>query len=159
MTPYTIDKNIHHALGIQLNNLTWSLLVKEERTPEDDFKMITYAYGSQYHWSISPKWMPINEQRGEWLLSHVFAVLGNGEKALKHAQTCLALTEKNKYTGFDRAYAFEAMARAFAAIEDGEQAKVYFEKAEIAGNDISGEEDKKLFFSDLNAPPWYGVKE
>lgn len=133
--------------------------MKEERTPEDDTKMIAYAFGSQYHWALSPKWTSINEQRGEWLISHVFAVLGNGEKALSHAQTCLELTEKNKYTGFDRAYAYEAMARAFAATKDDEQAKVYYQKAVTAGNEIPGEEDKKFFISDLNAPPWYGIKE
>ena len=45
---------------------------------------------SQYHWREvgGPP-----ETRGEWLVSHVYAVLGRPEPALDHARRCLELAD------------------------------------------------------------------
>ncbi len=157
MTDYTINKNIHHYLGIELNIQVWNLLAKEERKPEEDSKMIAMAFGSQYHWYKSPNWQPVNAQRGEWIISHVFAVLGKGKEALNHAESCMKMTEEQNLTGFDLAYAYEAMARAHAANQNIDQSKEFYQKATLAGNEITGE-DRKLFLADLTSEPWFGLK-
>lgn len=150
------EQECHKRFAIQLNNLVWSLLQKENRTAEDNDKIIHAAHASHYHWSIIGE--PINFQRGEWLISHVYAVLNRPEPALYHAKKCMELTEEHKYVDFDLAYAYEAMARAYAAAGNVSEAKKYIQLTQEAGEKIKKEEDRKLFMSDFAAEPWYGVK-
>ena len=46
------EQEYHERFAIQLNNLVWNLLQKENRTEEDNNKMIHAAHASHYHWSI-----------------------------------------------------------------------------------------------------------
>ena len=80
-------------MGIEMNIQTWRLLEKKERSEQDVLRMIMFAKASLYHWKHSPNFQPINEQRGEWMISRVFAVLGKGETALSHAEKTIELTE------------------------------------------------------------------
>ncbi|GIT32099.1 MAG: hypothetical protein Ct9H300mP2_1780 [Candidatus Neomarinimicrobiota bacterium] len=41
---------MHQSLAINLNQETWGLLEREDRTDNDDQRMITFAKGSLYHW-------------------------------------------------------------------------------------------------------------
>jgi tetratricopeptide (TPR) repeat protein len=150
------EQECHKNFAIQLNNLVWNLLQKENRTTEDNDKMIHAAHASYYHWSVIGE--PINFQRGEWLISHVYAVLNIPEPALYHARKCMELTEEYKFVDFDLAYAYEALARAYAAAGNLSEAKKYIQLAQEAGEKIKQEEDRKLFMSDFAAEPWYGVK-
>lgn len=150
------EKECHKHFAIQLNNLVWELLQKESRTVEDGDKMVHAAHASCYHWGEIGE--PINKQRGEWLISHVYAVLKRPDPALFHAQKCLKLTEKHKFVDFDLAYAYEAMARALAASGNAPEGKKYHTQAQEAGDKIKNEEDKKIFLADFAAQPWYGVK-
>src|SRR5689334_7234608 len=102
----------HKFFGIELNMKTWDLLGKKNRTDVDNDMMIHAAHGSYYHWSIGGT--PTNFTRAEWLLSHVYAVLGKPEPALSHARRALKICLDNKIGDFDLAYAHEAMARALA---------------------------------------------
>mgnify|MGYP006304951731 CR=1 FL=1 len=118
--------------------------------------MIRLAYASLYHWSVIGE--PINEQRGEWMVSHVWAVLGRGDPALYHAEKCWKLTEELGLAGFDLAYAREALARANAATGNDAEALKQFEEAEKAAEKIPGDEDRKLFLADLEKGPWFGIR-
>ena len=149
MKNYELTPNIHHYLAIEMNMQTWNLLSKEDRNGQDNHRMMAFAFASHYHWYRSPSWQPENAQRGEWLISHVFAVLGKGEKALEHAEKCLELTEEHKFEDFDLAYAFEAMARAYKILDDKAKHQEYYQLAEEAGNKIVQEQDRKIFFDDL----------
>ncbi|MCD4651254.1 MAG: hypothetical protein K8S56_05645 [Candidatus Cloacimonetes bacterium] len=156
MAGFELSGKSHHFMGIELNNQVWNLLQKENRTPEDINRMINYALASQHHWYKSPHWQPVNAQRGEWMISHVFAVSGIGESALKHARNCLRLTEEHAFNDFDLAYAYEAMARAYSSLKDKDNYQKYYQLAEEAGNNIASEEDKSVFMGDLKADPWMG---
>jgi len=156
---FTSEDKLHHYLGIELNIQTWNLLCQKKRTDEDNMRMIQFAKGSLFHWELSPVWEPVNTQRGEWMLSHVFAVLGKGELALQHAEKCMELTKKHKFDGFDLGYAYESMARAYACMGKTEEYKKFYNLAESTGNIITDEEDKKIFLSDLNSQPWFGMKK
>lgn len=118
--------------------------------------MLWNAFTSIYHWSKIGE--PVNVQRGEWLISHVYAVLGIGKEAVRHAEKCLKLTETLKLKGFDLAYAYECSARAYAVAGDKDKFDEFFKKAQEAGEKIENADDKKLFFSDLNSEPWNGMK-
>jgi hypothetical protein len=150
------EQECHKRFAVKLNNLTWELLMKKDRTEDDDQTMIHAAHASLYHWSLVGT--EINLQRGEWMVSHVYAVLNRPEPALYHAKRCLAITEKHRFVDFDLAYAYEAMARAQACAGNADEAKKYIKLAAEAGVKIKEEEDKKIFMGDFAAEPWYGMK-
>jgi len=129
--------------------------MKKDRTSQDESRMIPFALGSQFHWYKSPNWQPVNAQRGEWLISHVYSVMGREDRALIHAKNCMEFTEEQDLKDFDLAYAYEAMARAYASAKDKDNFEKYYKLAKDSGEKIASEEDKKVFMSDFEAEPWY----
>ena len=113
--------------------------------------MLVFAFGSLFHWSHSPSCQPVNLQRGECLISHVYAVLKNGKKALKHAENCFEITKEHNIKDFDLAYSYEALYRAYKILGDTEKENYFFNKAKEAAENIRDKEDKEIFLSDLNS--------
>src|SRR5256886_13518735 len=106
------DFEWNRKMAAHLFNSTWVLLEKKARSKEESDTMIHMAHASRYHWVVvgGPKELAI----GEWQISRVYAVLGRPEPALYHAQRALEICEANKIGDFPLAYAYEALARAFA---------------------------------------------
>jgi uncharacterized protein YndB with AHSA1/START domain len=144
----------HRAFARSLNGLVWRLLARTGRTADDDARMVDAAHASQYHWREAGG-PPAT--RGEWLVSHVYAVLGRPEPALHHARRCLALADGPEVADFDTAYAAEAMARALACAGDLDQAAGWHSRATAAGATIADDEDRKIFTEDLTTGPWFGL--
>lgn len=140
------------------NGQVWKLLGNTDRSSEEDEEMVRAAFASLYHWTYAGT--ETHHQRGEWMIAHVYTVLGDAGPALKHAQRCLELTKahKGQMQDFDIAYAYEGMARANALAGDAETAKKYLELAKSAGEDIADAEDKEWFVGDLAGGEWYGVE-
>ncbi len=149
------EAQAHRHFAISLNNLVWSLLEKSDRSDEDCDTMVHAAHASCYHWMIAGT--AENRTRGEWLISRVYAVLGSPEPALHHALAALDACTDNHLAGFDLAYAHEACARAYAANGEEEECRKYGEQAVALGEKIEGDEDRRLFFSDLRVEPWFGL--
>jgi hypothetical protein len=143
------DLERHRLLGAELNGLVWELLDKSDRLPADDERMLHAAHASCYHWLEAGT--PANHARGEWLISRVYAVLDKPEPALHFARRCLEICEKHGIGDFDIAYAYEAMARAYSLVDDQAQFDRFLGLAREAGDAIAGDEDKKLFLSDLSS--------
>jgi hypothetical protein len=150
-----IDEDAHRTFGVAANNRAWELLGNEARTPEQDRELVDAAHASLWHWRHAGTL--VNEQRGEWLVSHVYAVLGNGDVALAHAERCRALTEEGALDGFDLAYSCEAMARAHAARGDVEPAGTWRERAQSVAATVADDEDRAVLEGDLAAGPWYSI--
>ena len=146
-------------MGIELNIQTWKLLEKVDRNDNDDKRMLNFAKASLYHWQRSPHFKPLNKQRGEWLISRIYAVLNQGEESLEHANICMNITEEESLKDFDLAYAYECKARAFATLGDSEKMNNCFLNAKSFGEKIKSEEDRKIFFNDLYKDPWYECLE
>ena len=145
----------HRAFARSLNNLVWRLLAKSGRTAGDDARMVDAAHASLYHWREvgGPP-----ATRGEWLVAHVYAVLGRPEPALHHARRCLDLAGAEPgVADFDHTYAAEAMARALACAGDLEPAAGWHSRATAAGATIADDEDRKIFTEDLATGPWFGL--
>ena len=138
----------HRDAAVAANNRTWELLGNDARTEADTREMVHVAHASLWHWLQCGEIE--NEQRGEWLVSHVYAVIGRGEPAMFHARRCLEITEAAGLQGFDRAYAYEAMARALA-LEDDPSAADWRARAEQTGAEIADPEDRAIFEADLNS--------
>jgi hypothetical protein len=136
----------HRELARALNRAVWDALASD-RDPVADAVMVDTAHASLYHWRIAGG--PLEEARGEWLVSHVYAVLGRAEPALHHARRCYDLTVANGFGDFDLAYAYEGLARALTVA--GEDATTWHAKAVEQGAAIADGEDRAIFQADLAA--------
>jgi DNA-binding transcriptional MerR regulator len=152
-SPGTGTVTDERMLAAQLFNETWRLLEMEQRTREDDDRMIHMAHASRYHWGQVPTATPAHLARGEWQVSRVYAVLGRAEPALHHARRVLDLCTENKIGDWDLAFAYEALARAHAVAGDAEQARAATDQALAAAEDITEDEDRDLVYADLETIP------
>ena len=69
------------------------------------------------------------------------------------------ITMNESLKDFDLAYAYECMARAYAALGFPQKMNKCYSNAKAIGETIKKIEDKKLFFSDLYSEPWYDGKK
>jgi DNA-binding transcriptional MerR regulator len=140
-------------LAAQLFNETWRLMEQEDRSRQDDDRMIHTAHASRYHWGQVATATPAHLARGEWQISRVYTVLGRAEPALHHARRVLDLCQENSIGDWDLAFAYEALARAHAVAGDAGQAREYTDQALAAAKDISEDEDRELVLADLETIP------
>jgi hypothetical protein len=153
------EAEAHRHFAIKFNGMAWDLLDKAERTLEEEERMLYSAFASCRHWLEAGT--SVHHQRGEWLIARVYSVLGLGEAAVRHANRCLDLTERHsdEMEDFDRAFAYEAAARAHAIAGNREEALRYIALAEKAGAAVADEENKKIFSGDFHGGPWAGLKQ
>ena len=153
-TQFTLDE-AQLRFAKKIHGRVWTLLEKSERSKTDDEEMVDAAHASLFHWRSAGT--GLNHQRGEWLITRVYTVIGDKYAAMRHAVRCWELTEEHKdlMSDFDIAFAHECIARAYALNGEMENAQANKEKAEQAGTEIADAEDRKYFFSDLENGPWY----
>ncbi len=101
-------------LAIKLFNETWDLIDKTNRTDAETITMLHKAHTSCYLWREANK--PLNNARGEWQVSRVYSILGEGRLALLHGAYSLELCLENGIGDFDLAFGYEAVARAYKAL-------------------------------------------
>jgi len=128
------EQELHRKFAVDLFNRTWDLLDKEDRTPEEADTMIHAAHASRFHWGEIGT--PLEFERGEWQIARVYAVLNRPQAALYHAQRCLDLCRANEIGDFDLAFAYEALARAYAVAGDSAKSGEYIELAMQAAEQI-----------------------
>lgn len=139
----------HRNFAVNLFNFTWSLLDKKDRTKEEEDQMIHAAHASRYHWGEIGTFLEF--ERGEWQISRVYLVLKRSEPALHHARRCLEICKENQIGGFDLAFAYEAIARAYSIAREPVECKRYLKLAEDAGKLIEKKGDKDYFLSELKS--------
>ena len=141
----------HRRFAAHLFNSTWKLILKKHRTKEDDETMIHMAHASRFHWGVvgGPQEISI----GEWQVSRVYAVLKRPEPALYHAERCLEVCQGGRVGDFPLAYAYEALARAFAIAGKSRLRAACLKLATAAGEKIAEDEDRTQFFRDLRTVP------
>ena len=131
----------HRQWGVDLFNATWDLIGSRE----DDDLMLHKAHASAYHWSQAPECTPANRARAEWLVSRVSALAGLPDAALRHAHACLRWCEEHDLHDWDRAFAYEAIARArkLAGADPADDV------ARARAVPIADDEDRELLERDL----------
>ncbi len=147
LTTIELDPEAHRRLGKELYNRVWTLLETADRSPEQTDEMLHAAHASRYHWTVGGE--PAHRARGEWQCSRVYAVLRRGEPALWHARRCVSLCEEHGLADWDRAAAYEAMARASSVAGDKVEARIWKDRATAALAAIADPEDRELIESDL----------
>jgi tetratricopeptide (TPR) repeat protein len=152
------ETEAHRHFARSLNGEVWGLLEKDNRSAEEDDLLVHAAHASCLHWlKIGTG---LHQQRGEWLIARVYSELGQAEEALRHASRCMELTEQHAelMEDFDRAYAYEALARATAVSGNRADSLRYQELAERAGSAIADQESRSYYEGDLNAGDWHGLR-
>jgi hypothetical protein len=147
MSEQSKPRELHKKFAVDLFNLTWSLLDKKGRSQEEDDKMIHAAHASRFHWGEIGT--ALEFERGEWQISRVYSVLKRSEPALYHAKRCLEICNENNIEDFDIAFAYEALARAYAVAGLKARCKENMELARKAGQQIKKEEDRNYFLGEL----------
>lgn len=140
----------------KINGRVWELLEKPNRSRVEDWEMLHASHASLYHWLQVGT--GLHQQRGEWLISRVQAVLGNGDEAILYANRCLELTKdySDLMEDFDLAFAYEAAARSNALTGNTEEAKKFIGLARSAGEAIKNDEDRTIFLKEFEGGEWYG---
>jgi hypothetical protein len=143
----TENKDLHRKFAVDCFNGTWDLIEKQDRTPQDDARMIHMAHASRFHWGEIGT--PLNFARGDWQISRVYAILGQGLNAQFYADRCIRLCIEHQIGDFDLAFAYESAARDHALIENYDEMNKYLSLANEAGQAIEKKDDRKYFFSEL----------
>jgi DNA-binding transcriptional MerR regulator len=139
------------AIAVQLFNSTWSLLEKEQRTAEEDDRMVHMAHASRFHWDNVGD--DQNRAIGEWQCSRVYATLGRGEPALFHARRCVDYAGRDKVDDWVAASACEGLARAHAVAGDVDAARDARDRALDLANAIADAEDRAIVLADIDTLP------
>jgi len=152
------EAEAERLFAVKYFNKIWDILDKPKRTQEDNELILEYAYTSLAHWRVTGT--GLNLQRGEWMLSRVYCVLGQSEPALGHANRCKQLTDQHLelMQDFDLAFAWECLARAHALAGHKDEVNKLCNKAKEAGQLINDEQDRKIFEDDFNSGEWYGLR-
>lgn len=144
-----ITSEEHKRIGIALFNYTWSMIEKPDKSDSDTEHMINSAHASLFHWSFSAE--PVHFARGEWLISRVYSIAKRPEPAMFHGQKSLKICLENGVSKFDRGFAFEAVARAYAVMgrdkERDENLELGLEEAQQVENDA----DRKWLIDNLRS--------
>jgi hypothetical protein len=85
----------HKQLAVNSFNAVWDLLDLNERTKEEEEKMIHLAHASFYHWTQVEGPTAKNLSIGYWQLSRVYATAGLGERSLYYAEQGLSVSLEN----------------------------------------------------------------
>jgi hypothetical protein len=141
------QQQLHKTFAVQLFNLVWDLLDKQDRTVKEDERMVHAAHASRFHWGEIGT--PLEFERGEWQISRVYAVLGCAQSAIHHAKRCLALCQENGIGDFDLAFAYEALARGYAVAGDDDKSQSYLVLARQAASDVADKGNKEYVLSEL----------
>lgn len=134
--------------AIQAFNATWDLMDKQDRTEDETALMIHTAHASCYLWGFVGT--PLNQARGEWQISRVYAISGDGEKAVYHAQRSLNLCLEHNYGDFDLAFCYEAFVRGYKLLGKQALKELNIKLAIEAAEGIAKKDDKDYFLSELN---------
>ncbi len=135
------------ALGVDLFNLTWTYMEMPERSAAENDRMLEAAYASAHFWSQVGSVEHL--ARSQWQLSRVHTVLGRAAPAIYHAQRCLDHCIAGDLWGWDRPFAYEALARAYAIAGDSQHMTEHLATARELGERIAEKDDRDLLLADL----------
>lgn len=154
--PFDVAK-AHRWFAVELNNQAWDLVEAESRTAEQVDAMIHAAHAACYHWRQAGN--PLNDQRALCLLANAYNVAGDYAAATRYARQCVELSGQNAEveTPFDRATAFECLARALACAGQTDEARQIKQLAREAAERIAEADDRQAFDRMLQSGEWHGV--
>jgi hypothetical protein len=143
------QKKPHKKYAVECFNRTWDLIDNSDRTNEETQSMITMAHASRFHWGEIGS--PLEFARGDWQISRVYAICGEGELAYMYANSSLNHCLENAIGDFDLAFAYEALARSAAILGHQKQQQKYYQLAMEAARSISDKDNRDYFLAELSS--------
>ena len=147
----------HRAIAVKLFHRCWEILdaLPLEGPREGPVTSSAHtdeleraAFASLYHWSQIGD--AKNIAIGEWMIAHMYRVLGQYKEAERFAQKVIDHCEKNGLRDFYLAYGYLEMARIKKAL--GQPMEDWLTKAKSI--EIPDEEDRLIFEKDLAKNGW-----
>jgi len=151
------DTDSLRKLAIAAHGEAWRLLEKPDRTEAETAAMIGAAHRSHGLWQEAGTFL--EDQRGNWLVARAYVAAGLAEPALEFARRTMEITAAHhaELMDFDRAFAKEIAARAWALAGDHGRARKHHADARRLGEAIAGPEDRAEFFRQFDGGPWFGL--
>lgn len=139
----------HRQFSADAFNTAWDLIDKTDRTPEEDVAMLCRAAASLWHWNQRTDITNQSRSVGYWQLSRVFALLSDGDMALRCGE--LSLKYAKETPPFYKAYAYESLARASAISGDLTGATKYLTLARKLVDQIEEASSREMLLADLQS--------
>ena len=137
----------HRHFSSDCFNRTWKFIDMPARTPADDEAMALAAVASLWHWTQRADCTDQNLAIGHWQVSRVYALLGRREDAMRHAERCMAYSER--LPPFYLGCAHEAIARAALAMGDVGRLREHLERARRCAAAVTDDAERGLLENDL----------
>jgi hypothetical protein len=153
------DSDEIRRLAVAAHGEAWRLLEKSDRSRTEDREMIGAAHASLNHWLKIGTF--VEEQRGNWLVARTYIAVGLVEPALEFARRTMEITAAHhqELADFDRAFAKELAARAWALAGNLVRAQAHHADAHMLGEAIGNDADRREFFRQFEAGPWFRLKD
>lgn len=132
-------------------NLTWDLLVRPERSKEEDAEMVRLAQESLEHWNHRADVTDRNRSIGHWLVSRACAVADRHAEAWEHGLQALEFARED--TPFYLGYAHEALARAAKGLRRQQAMEEHLKEARALAAQVQDAEQRLMLRGDLE---WQG---
>ena len=150
MTKPNIDlAAAHQFFSAECFNRAWDEMDKPNRTSEEDERMLLSGHASLWHWSQREDCTPTTLSVGCWQLARIYALLQQATLANIWAQRSLEYSQSEGVAPFYRAYAYEALARAWKIRGDSQKMQEFLNLAQEWAAQVVVEEDRKLILDDL----------
>jgi hypothetical protein len=139
----------HRHFAAECFNRAWSLIDRPSRTPAEDEGMVSAALASLWHWTERSDCTDQNLSVGHWQASRVYALVGQGESARRHAERALHFAAG--CSPFYVGYAHEALTRAAVVLGDRAAAGEHLAQAQACAAAVTDAEERKMLESDLKS--------
>lgn len=139
----------HKYFSAHCFNTAWELIDKEERTAEENERMIQLCQASMWHWSCREDATDQTRSIGFWQAARAYALAGQPHSARRYGKLCLEAARE--CAPFYKGYAYEALARAEMVAGDKPRMKEYLSRAGELADTVKGAEERKMLQDDLNS--------
>ncbi|MCV4231700.1 hypothetical protein OHJ21_11015 [Virgibacillus sp. LDC1] len=143
------EPKTHKQFAMECFNQVWDILENAQRTPEDEENMIHICHSSFWHWTRVEDHTQRNLSIGYWQLSRVYAVVGQGDQALRYAQRCIIVGSSASLEPFYIGYGYEAEARAYLVLGNKEQAMASKKNATRYLDKVIDQDSHQMLANDL----------
>lgn len=139
----------HKHFSAHCFNAAWDLLDKTERSADEDEQMLSLAFASYYHWTQRADFTATSQSIALWQISRIYAVLSQPQNALCFGERCLDVSSQEGVGPFFRAYAHEALARAYKLLNDAVQSRAHLMAAQELAEQVPDPGNRSALLEDL----------
>lgn len=141
-------KRAHQFFSTHCFNQTWNILDDAERSAKAREEMLLLSFASLWHWTQRADCTEQTRSVGYWLVSRVYATLGQGAGASEFAAKCLEVS--SSLLPFYRGYAHESMARALRLLGKDDEAVAHLAEAGRCAEQVADPQERSLLETDLS---------